>query len=175
MWSEPVGASRSGAEQRHSENMWHAPSPLEVLRAELKPLLPERAFLKRDRGDMLLVTNAPAFGLSPERLPGCIVERRGMLLRILPDAQWVAEYENGFSEPPDHLSRTLLRFRGVEADLDNLHLFARIAKLMDAQPSPGEIEACDRALRSRAALALRGGCGGGLYACACIDALLKSP
>ena len=153
--------------------MWNEPSPLEQLRAELKSLLPERAFLKRDRGDALLVTNAPAFGFSPGQLPGCIVETRGMLLCILPDAQWVADFEATVPEPPDHLSRTLLLFRGVEADPDNLRLFARIAKLMDAQPSPGEIEACDRALRNRAALALRGGCGGGLYACACVRALLN--
>ena len=153
--------------------MWNEPSPLEMLRSELRPLLPERAFLKRDRGDALLISNAPAFGCTPERLPGCIVENRGMLLCILPDAQRIAEYEAAIPEPPDHLSRTLLFFRGVEADIDNLHLFARIAKLMDAQPSPGEIEACDRALRNRAALALRGGCGGGLYACACVRALLN--
>ena len=153
--------------------MWNEPSPLEMLRSELRPLLPERAFLKRDRGDALLITNAPALGLAPDRLPGCIVENRGMLLCILPDAQWIAEYEAAIPEPPDHLSRTLLFFRGVEADPDNLRLFARIAKLMDAQPSPGEIEACDRALRNRAALALRGGCGGGLYACACVRALLN--
>ncbi|MGN0183982.1 MAG: hypothetical protein ACI4AL_02595 [Aristaeellaceae bacterium] len=153
--------------------MWNEPSPLERLRGELRPLLPERAFLKRDRGDALLISNAPALGFSPEQLPGCIVKNRGMLLCILPDAQWVAEYEAAIPEPPDHLSRTLLFLRGVDADLDNLHLFARIAKLMDAQPSPGEIEACDRALRNRAALALRGGCGGGLYACACVRALLN--
>ena len=153
--------------------MWNEPSPLEMLRSELRPLLPERAFFKRDRGDALLITNAPALGLAPDRLPGCIVENRGMLLCILPDAQWIAEYEAAIPEPPDHLSRTLLFFRGVEADPDNLRLFARIAKLMDAQPSPGEIEACDRALRNRAALALRGGCGGGLYACACVRALLN--
>ena len=153
--------------------MWNEPSPLEMLRSELRPLLPERAFLKRDRGDALLITNAPALGLAPDRLPGCIVENRGMLLCILPDAQWIAEYEAAIPEPPDHISRTLLFFRGVEADPDNLRLFARIAKLMDAQPSPGEIEACDRALRNRAALALRGGCGGALYACACVRALLN--
>ena len=153
--------------------MWNEPSPLEMLRSELRPLLPERAFLKRDRGDALLITNAPALGLAPDRLPGCIVENRGMLLCILPDALWIAESDAAIPEPPDHLSRTLLFFRGVEADPDNLRLFARIAKLMDAQPSPGEIEACDRALRNRAALALRGGCGGGLYACACVRALLN--
>ena len=155
--------------------MWNEPSPLEMLRSELRPLLPERAFLKRDRGDALLITNAPALGLAPDRLPGCIVENRGMLLCILPDAQWIAEYEAAIPEPPDHLSRTLLFFRGVEADPDTLRLFARIAKLMDAQPSPGEIEACDRALRNRAALALRGGCGGALYACACVRARLNRP
>ena len=155
--------------------MWNEPSPLEQMRAELRPQLPERAFLKRDRGDALLITNAPALGFSPEQLPGCIVETRGMLLCILPDARWVADFEAAIPEPPDHLSRTLMRFRGAEADGDNLRLFARIAKLLDAQPSPGEIEACDRALRNRAALALRGGCGGGLYACACVCALLNRP
>ena len=153
--------------------MWNESSPLERLRGELRPLLPERAFLKRDRGDALLITNAPALGFAPEVLPGCIVEKCGALLRILPDVQWVADFETGIPEPPDFFSRTLLRFRGVAADLDNLHLFARGAKLMDAQPSPGEIEACDRALRKRAALALRGGCGGGLYACACVRARLN--
>ena len=170
MWNESVGAA-----QHPSGNLWHAPSPLERLRGELRPLLPERAFLKRDRGDALLITNAPTLGFSPESLPGCILEMRGQLLCILPDAQWVAAFEAAIPEPPDHLSRTLLFFRGIQADADNLHLFARIAKLMDAQPSPGEIEACDRALRNRAALALRGGCGGGLYACACVRALLKRP
>ena len=168
MWNEPVGA-----EQRPSGKLWRVPSPLEQMRAELKSLLPERAFLKRDRGDALLVTNAPAFGFSPGQLPGCIVETRGMLLCILPDAQWVADFEATIPEPPDFLSRSLMRFRGIAADMDNLRLFARLAKLMDAQPSPGEIEACDRALRNRAALALRGGCGGGLYACACVRALLN--
>ena len=73
--------------------MWNEPSPLEMLRSELRPLLPERAFLKRDRGDALLITNAPAVGFVPEALPGCIVENWGMLLRILPDAQWVADFE----------------------------------------------------------------------------------
>ena len=167
MWSEPVGAA-----QRPSGELL---PPLDVLRGELRPLLPERAFLKRDRGDALLITNAPALGLAPEVLPGCILETCGTLMRILPDAQWVAEYEARFPEPPDHLSRTLLRFRGVAADMDKLRLFARGAKLMDAQSSPGEIEAWERTLRNHAALALRGGCGGGLYACACVRALLKSP
>ena len=164
---------RTDAAEGCGAHLWYAPSPLERLRAELLPLLPQRAFLRRDRGDALLISNAPALGCTAEQLPGCIAERQGMLLRILPDAHWVADFEAGIPEPPDHLSRSLLRFRGVEADLDNLHLFARIAKLMDAQPSPGEIEACDRALRNRTALALRGGCGGGLYACACVRALLN--
>ena len=168
MWNEPVGAKPG-----NPGNLWCKSSPLEQMRAELRPLLPEHAFLKRDRGDALLITNAPALGFSPECLPGCILERRGPLVCILPDARWVADFEAAIPEPPDHLSRTLMRFRGAEADGDNLRLFARIAKLMDAQPSPGEIEACDRTLRKRAALALRGDCGGGLYACACVRARLN--
>ena len=154
--------------------MWNEPSPLEMLRSELRPLLPERAFLKRDRGDALLITNAPAVGFVPEALPGCIVENWGMLLRILPDAQWVADFEATVPEPPDALCTSIVRFRGMQADADNLRLFARGAKLLDALASTGEIDAYDRALRQRAALALRGGCGGGLYACALLNAALHS-
>ena len=101
MWNEPVGAA-----QHPSGNLWHAPAPLDTLRGELRPLLPERAFLKRDRGDALLITNAPAFGCTPECLPGCIVEHRGMVLCILPDAQWVAEDEAAMPAPPDSRSST---------------------------------------------------------------------
>ena len=58
-------------------------------------------------------------------------------------------------------------------DRENLSLFARAAKLLDGHPSPGEVEALDRELRQRAAEALRGGCGGGLYACAILLSMLN--
>ena len=42
-----------------------------AMRGEIAAMLPERAFLRRDRGDALFVTNAPAFsdaGALTERL-----------------------------------------------------------------------------------------------------------
>ena len=40
-------------------------------------------------------------------------------------------------------------------------------------PSAAELDGFDRALRQRAALALRGGCGGGLYAAAVLNARIR--
>ena len=149
-------------------------SPLAQLRAELLPLLPPGAFLRRDRGDALLISNASAIDSAPRTYPGFHTEQRGALTCFLPDGAWVARLEQAFPEPPDALCISLARFRGMQADADNLRLFARGAKLLDALASTGEIDAYDRALRQRAALALRGGCCGGLYACALLNAALHS-
>ena len=129
----------------------------------LRAALPERAFLRRDRGDALFISNAPAFEPEIPDIPGFILERAGGLMRILPDESWLAAAEE--KAPPDQLSASLIRFRGMEPGAEGLQLFARGMKLLDmggAAPE-NEIDAYDRALRQRAALALRGGCGGGLY------------
>lgn len=156
--------------------MWTDAGPMRPMRAALRALLPPRAFLKRDRGDALLVTNAPAFDPALAALPGFILFRRGALIFLLPDASWTARCERRAPEPPDDLSASLLRFRGQTPDLENLKLFARGAKLLDAGAAAtgAEADAYDRALRQRAACALRGGCGGGLYACALLNARLQA-
>ena len=155
--------------------MWTESGPLRQMRAALRAQLPTRAFLKRDRGDALFVTNAPAFDPASKVLPGFIAERRGALLAVLPDAGWVARLERRFPEPPDELSASLERFRNQAPDRENLILFARGAKLLDAPGSisPADAEAFDREIRQRAALALRGGCGGALYACAALNARIR--
>ena len=142
---------------------------LESMRDRIRPLLPERAFLRRDRGGNLFITNAPAFAAELPSLPGFILEESGGLVRILPDSSWVAEAEA--AGPADHLSESLLHFRGKEPDLKNLRLFARGLKIIDmgASVPANELRTYDRAVRQRAALALRGGCGGGLYACALLN------
>lgn len=140
--------------------------PLRTLRAMARGALPPPAFLKRDRGDALFVSNVPVFAPELMQAPGFICERRGDLLYLLPEAGWVVSWERGLPEAPDAFCRSFSRFRGMHPDLDNIKLFARAVKLLDSHPSIGEIEAFDRDLRRRAALALRGGCGGGLYACA---------
>ena len=148
--------------------MWTECGPLRQMRAAARAALPPRAFLRRDRGEALFVTNAPALDPAPGEIPGFTAERRGALLHLLPDASWVARWERRFPEPPDDLCAGLARFRGAAPDHENLLLFARGAKLLDAGAGSEEIIAYDRAVRQRAALALRGGCGGGLYAAAAI-------
>ena len=148
--------------------MWTDAGPLRRMRAQARAALPPRAFLRRDRGEMLFVTNAPAFDPALREVPGFLAERRGGLLFLLPDAGWLRRWERRFPEPPDDLCAKLSRFRGEAPDRENLLLFARGLKLLDGGTGSDEILAYDRAVRQRAAIALRGGCGGGLYAAALI-------
>ena len=138
------------------------------MRDRLRAALPQRAFLRRDRGNALFITNAPAFEGCPDAIPGFLLERQGNMLRILPDDSWIALPEHAGDAPPDFLCASLLRFRGALPDRANLALFARGLKLLDDihAASEADIAAFDRLLRQQAALALRGNCGGGLYACA---------
>lgn len=149
--------------------MWTESSPMQAMREAILPHLPPRAFLKRDRGEGLLVTNAPVFDPKLDAIPGFILEKQGSILRILPDESWLIRLEQQVPEPPDHFSKTLLRFRDIQPDRDNLRIFVQGAKLLDEgyTPAPAEIAAYNQALRQRCAEALRGGaCGGGLYASA---------
>ena len=157
--------------------MWTEPSPMQAMREAILPHLPPKAFLKRDRGEGLLVTNASVFDPDLNNIPGFILESQGSILLILPDGSWLVRLEQQFPEPPDHFSRTLLRFRGMQPDRDSLRIFVQGAKLLDDGyiPSPAEITAFGRALRQRCAEALRGSaCGGGLYACALMLAQINT-
>lgn len=145
---------------------------MNIMRESAQKHLPARAFLKRDRGDCLLVSNAPFFDSAPDSVPGFIVIRRGALLHLLPDESWVAHLEQ--NPPADFLSRSLLRFRGAQTDIAGLSLLSEGIKLLAGCASSPEAALWEQRLRQRAALALRGGCpGGALYVCALIAAQLK--
>lgn len=147
--------------------MWTDGGPARQMRAALRASLPPRAMLKRDRGDALFITNAPEIDPSLRAISGFVLLRRGGLWAVLPDESWIARMERRAAEPPNLLCAQLLRFRGEVPDLENLKLFVRGAKLLDERRPPlADVRAYDRALRQQAALALRGGCGGGLYAAA---------
>ena len=53
--------------------MWTEPSPMQAMREAILPHLPPKAFLKRDRGEGLLVTNAPVFDPGLCEIPGFIL------------------------------------------------------------------------------------------------------
>lgn len=145
--------------------MWTEAGPLRQMRAAARAALPPRAFLRLDRGDFLLVTNAGAFDPALREIPGFIVRRRGALMYLLPDAHWIDRLERRPAAQAGMLCTQLAQFRGVRPDLDNLKLFARCVRMLDSGRAT-EAAACERLVRQRAAVALRGGCGGGLYACA---------
>lgn len=144
--------------------MWTESGPLRQMRSIVRAQLPPRAFLRLDREDCLFVTNAPAFDPSLKAIAGFTAVRKGVLLRLLPDESWVARLERR-PAPKLGLAAELARFRGLSADLENIKLFARCLKATDSG-TDAEIQLCERAVRQRAAAALRGACGGALYACA---------
>ena len=135
----------------------------EALRAAARAPLPPGAFLRRDRGDALFVTDAPRRGESVDWTEwGFICREANGLARLTPGAVWLSRLERRHPEPPDFLCETLRRFTGTP-DADTLALFARIVKALDAgQCDP----ACARLVRQHAAVCLREHLpGGGLYAC----------
>ena len=153
-----------------------------ALREAAAAPLPPGAFLRRDRGDALFVTDAPR--LRPQadwpRVftgAGFLCARRGELICLMPDAGWLRRLESAFPEPPDQLCATLRRFAGRSPDGASLGLFALGARALDGGEGGARF---DRALRRRAAECLRLGRdavdapGGGLYACALLDHLLNN-
>lgn len=147
----------------------------EQLREAARAALPEGAFLRRDRGEALFVSDAPRLRPPADWLPalepaGFLCEVRGGLLYLTPGPAWLAGLEARFPEPPDAFSASLARFRGMTPENESLALFALAIRRMDGEADGGRFE---RRLRQRAAECLRLTAadktttpGGGLYACA---------
>ena len=152
------------------------------LREAARSALPDGAFLRRDRGDALFVTDAPRLGAGAswrEALAraGFLCEESGALARITPGSAWLKALEAEHPVPPDALCKSLMRFAGLAPDAESLRLFALGARLLDGEMDDGRFE---RALRRRAAecLRLNAGrtepCGGGLYACALLRTIKEA-
>ena len=144
------------------------------LREQAAGCLPPRAFLKRDRGDALFITNAlridPDCGIvSRLSEKGFIVTEDNGLVRILPGRDMLLGSEKRYPEAPDHLSGTLMRFSGTEPEQENLVLFAQGLRILDGDPAADY----EQRLRKRAAVCLRNHTGGGLYACAVINHIIQ--
>ena len=144
------------------------------LREAARAALPEGAFLRRDRGEALFVSDAPRLCPASEWAPsldraGFRHEISGGLLRLTPGPVWLERLEAAFPAPPDAFCETLARFRGMRPEPESLALFALAIKRIDGAADDGRFE---RRLRQRAAECLRLNAndatshGGGLYACA---------
>ena len=141
------------------------------LRDAARARLPEGAFLRRDRGDALYVTDAPLRGGKVDwAAAGFICREVEGLARLTPSTVWLDRLEARYPEPPDPLCRSLRRFSGPP-DAAALALFARAVKQLDG----GERDPrYSRDLRQRAAVCLREHIpGGGLYACALANYLIE--
>lgn len=128
------------------------------LRGAVAAAMPEGAFLRRDRGDALYITNAPAKGWNgpPE---GFRAEINGATARLFPTAALMEACDL----EPDRLAYELRPFRGASDEA--LKLFAACVKCAE-NPEEAVYMKCDRMLRQSAAKALREGGGEGLYYCA---------
>ena len=119
--------------------------------------LPPGLNAQRDRGGGLFITREAV------QSPWFVCERAGEVWRLWPTAALVAQYER--AEAPDALARTFLRFRGLPIEAESLALFCEGTKLAEA-PEKARIAALNKAVRQRAAVCMRLGGGGGLFACA---------
>ena len=126
--------------------------------------LPPGLNVRRDRGGGLFITREAV------QSPWFACERAGDVWRLTPTEALLREYEE--EAPQSALSRTFRRFRGLPVEKESLSIFCEAAKLLEA-PERARLTALGKALRQRAAVCLRTGGGGGLYACAMILDLRK--
>jgi hypothetical protein len=146
----------------------------ELLRRRLVPLLPERAFLRRDRGDALFVTNAPLFAdaaalsgmLSAQ---GFLCRISGSLMTVSPGPGLLLAQES--LPAPDFLCASLERLRGRPVCEEAVSLFALGIRLLE-HAAPDEPADYTRRVRRLAALCLRQNLGGA-YSCALIAHVLN--
>ncbi len=130
------------------------------LRARVRAVIPESAFLRRDRGNALYVTDAPRYGFAGA-VPGFRTEAGKGLLRLYIKE----EILRACAFSPDDVADTLARFEDLSATEEALFLFTEGLKLLEAPDAAGYL-AYDKKVRQAAAVALRTGRGGGLSACA---------
>ena len=152
-----------------------------ALRAAARAALPEGAFLRRDRGEGLFVTDAPRHKAGGDwraalSEAGFILAEAGGLTRLSPAPAWLVRLEARYPQPPDTFCAALARFAGEPPEPESLALFALGARTLDGEDDHGRFE---RQLRQRAAACLRLNrtqstrLGGGLYACALLAHLKK--
>lgn len=141
------------------------------LRSAARAPLPRGAFLRRDRGGALYVTDAPRFGGPIDwAAAGFICREENGLAFLTPGEAWLLRLEARCPEPPDFLCASLRRSSGA-VDAGTLRVFASGAKVLDGGPYDPQYA---QRLRQHAARCLREHLpGGGLYACALVNHMIE--
>jgi len=145
------------------------------MRESASAILPQRAFLRRDRGNALYISNAPRFDSKADWSMRCAeagfyAKEENGLLRLWPSESWLKRLVSQFEVPPDFLCSTLERFKDLPADEASLTLFALGIRRLDGDNSIVDYE---KRLRQQAAVSLRTKGGGGLYACGLLNHIIK--
>lgn len=135
-----------------------------LIRERLRPLLPERAFLRRARGDAAFITNAPQWSETDLIPHGFLCSSQGNLLLISPSADFIVDFELKHPDPPDFFCQTLMRFRGQPPCEEAVKLFAVGVRLLECADA-NEAQQYDHRVRNLAAVCLRENLGGA-YGCA---------
>lgn len=147
----------------------------EILRTEVQHLLDitaPGAFLRRARGDALFVSDAirktPDAAAIESELNRYFYTARieKNLLHISPAPAKVRAFEDFSSPEITPFLRGFTAFRGRESDEATIMLFSEGIKICAESSGAAAIAAYEKRVRQQAALALRTGGGGGLFACA---------
>lgn len=134
------------------------------LREIIRPLLPDRAFLRRARGDAAFITNAPMFAEISLESHGFLCEPQDKLMTISPGTEFITNLELNYPDPPDFFCQTLMRFRGQTPCEEAIRLFAVGVRLLECADA-NEARQYDHRTRNLAAVCLRKNFGGA-YGCA---------
>lgn len=134
------------------------------LREIIRPLLPERAFLRRARGDAAFISNAPQWSETDLETHGLQCTQQNGLLLISPSAPFIAGFELNHPDPPDFFCQSLRRLCGRPPCEEAVKLFAVGVRLLE-HADENEIRLYDIRVRNLAAVCLRENLGGA-YGCA---------
>jgi hypothetical protein len=137
------------------------------LRTRVESALPAGAFLRRDRGDALYVTDAPRLGFAGD-VKGLRAEAAGGLLRFYIKEEILTACDF----LPDCFALSLARLPKTPATGEALVLFTEGLKILEAPDAAGFVW-YDKKVRQAAAVALRTDGGGGLYTCALVLAEIE--
>lgn len=132
------------------------------LRSRVRESLPQTAHVLYAKGDALYFVHLANANVNA--VAGFEIEKTAFGLLLYPNAETVLDFEKRFA-PVDFFTRSVERFRFQPAEAEGRKLFAQGVKLLGQTANASDGKYLQR-VRNFAAVALRNGNGGGIYACA---------